>query len=106
MFKYFIFFREQDEFALRSNQLSANAINNGKFKEIVPVHVSTETKKSCVVADNGIRISTIEKLSNLKPAFIKYHGTVTAGLKKINYNIKLKIFIILKKNLYSLSNFF
>lgn len=29
--------------------------------------------------DNGIRVSSLEKLSKLKPAFIKPHGTVTAA---------------------------
>ena len=28
-------------------------------------------------ADNGIRVSTMDKVSKLKPAFIKPHGTVT-----------------------------
>ena len=27
--------------------------------------------------DNGIRVSTLDKLAKLKPAFIKPHGTVT-----------------------------
>ena len=27
--------------------------------------------------DNGIRVSTIDKVSKLKPAFVKPHGTVT-----------------------------
>ena len=32
-----------------------------------------------VDTDNGIRPSTLEKVSKLKPAFIKPHGTVTAA---------------------------
>lgn len=32
-----------------------------------------------VVEDNGIRPATMEKLSSLKAAFIKPHGTVTAA---------------------------
>jgi acetyl-CoA acetyltransferase len=32
-----------------------------------------------VTKDNGIRVSTLEQLSKLKPAFIKPHGTVTAA---------------------------
>lgn len=32
-----------------------------------------------VKEDNGIRISSMEKLSKLTPAFIKPYGTVTAG---------------------------
>ena len=29
--------------------------------------------------DNGIRVSTIDKVSKLKPAFVKPHGTVTSA---------------------------
>lgn len=29
--------------------------------------------------DNGIRITSLEQMSKLKPAFIKPHGTVTAA---------------------------
>lgn len=32
-----------------------------------------------VSRDNGIRVSTIEQLAKLKPAFVKPHGTVTAA---------------------------
>jgi acetyl-CoA acyltransferase len=32
-----------------------------------------------VSRDNGIRISTLEQMSKLKPAFIKPYGTVTAA---------------------------
>lgn len=32
-----------------------------------------------VTKDNGIRVSTPEQISKLKPAFIKPHGTVTAA---------------------------
>ena len=32
-----------------------------------------------VGADNGIRVSTPEQMAKLKPAFVKPHGTVTAG---------------------------
>lgn len=32
-----------------------------------------------VARDNGIRISTLEQMAKLKPAFIKPHGTVTAA---------------------------
>lgn len=37
-------------------------------------------KPQTIKTDNGIRISTAEKLASLKPAFIKPHGTVTAGV--------------------------
>jgi acetyl-CoA acetyltransferase len=36
-------------------------------------------QKELVKTDNGIRPSSLDKLGALKPAFIKPHGTVTAG---------------------------
>ncbi len=35
--------------------------------------------EDAVSRDNGIRISTLEQMSKLKPAFIKPHGTITAA---------------------------
>ena len=32
-----------------------------------------------VTKDNGIRVSSMEQMAKLKPAFIKPHGTVTAA---------------------------
>lgn len=70
---------EQDEYALRSHLLAAQANDEGLFgKELIPAPVppSFET----VTSDNGYRAdSTMEKLAKLKPAFIKPHGSVTAG---------------------------
>lgn len=70
---------EQDEFALRSHQLAAKAQDEGLFdNEIIPVSVNNG--KQVVNHDNGVRgDSTLDKLSSLRPAFIKPHGTVTAG---------------------------
>lgn len=36
-------------------------------------------KGQTVLTDNGIRVSTLEQMAKLKAAFIKPHGTVTAG---------------------------
>ena len=36
-------------------------------------------KGTTVLQDNGIRVSTNEQMAKLKAAFIKPHGTVTAG---------------------------
>lgn len=65
--------KEQDEFALRSHHNAAKAHAAGLYKdEIVPVNGSVE--------ENGVRgDSTMEKLSSLKPAFVKPHGTHTAA---------------------------
>jgi len=38
--------------------------------------------------DNGIRVSPIEKLAKLKPAFVKPHGTVTAANSSFLVNLK------------------
>jgi acetyl-CoA acyltransferase len=38
--------------------------------------------------DNGIRVSPIEKISKLKPAFVKPHGTVTAANSSFLVSLK------------------
>jgi acetyl-CoA acyltransferase len=68
--------KEQEEFALRSQQRAAAARAAGKFAdEIVPI----ETKKGAVTQDGCIRPdTTLEGLAELKPAF-NANGVVTAG---------------------------
>ncbi len=70
---------EQDEFAKRSHHLAAEATEKGLLdQELFPVKVPP--KFSVVKHDNGFRADTsIEKLAKLRPAFIKPHGTITAG---------------------------
>jgi len=70
---------EQDQYALRSHQLAAKAIESGLLKdEVWPVQVPPNMKP--VERDNGPRGDTsLEKLQKLRPAFIKPHGTLTAG---------------------------
>jgi acetyl-CoA acyltransferase len=79
---------EQDEFALRSHQKAAKAVEAGKFNEqIVPVHIKE------VAYENGGRVereivfdydehlrpdTSLEALAKLRPVF-KQGGTVTAG---------------------------
>uniref|UniRef100_A0AC35TTZ8 Trifunctional enzyme subunit beta, mitochondrial n=1 Tax=Rhabditophanes sp. KR3021 TaxID=114890 RepID=A0AC35TTZ8_9BILA len=70
--------QEQDEFALRSHTLADKASKEGKLTDVVPMFVPGK-KAHTLSHDNGIRITPIEKLAKLKPAFIKPHGTVTAG---------------------------
>ncbi|HYB28291.1 MAG TPA: thiolase family protein [Solirubrobacteraceae bacterium] len=67
---------ELDELALRSHQLAHRATEEGRFeREILPFKVNGST----YVSDQGIRPeTTIEALSQLKPAF-KPDGKVTAG---------------------------
>ncbi|GLD95415.1 hypothetical protein PINS_up004059 [Pythium insidiosum] len=65
--------QEMDEYTIDAHQKAAKAHAEGKYKgEIMPYKGSTE--------ENGINTeSTLEKISKLKPAFIKPHGTHTAA---------------------------
>lgn len=75
--KYDISREEQDAYALRSH-LKADQAKEHLSKEIIPV--SLKDGEQIVDEDNGIRgDSSPEKLASLSPAFIKPHGTVTAG---------------------------
>ncbi len=87
--KYEVSREEQDEFALRSHQRAAAAVDSGKFNpELVPIEVELKemdpdgqisTKSFKVAQDEGPRRDTsLEALAKLKPAF-KEGGTVTAG---------------------------
>ena len=87
--KYGITREMQDEFALKSNQKAARAVDSGLFDpELVPIDVEvteldadekTVTRKFTVKRDEGPRgDSTMEGLGKLRAAF-KEGGTVTAG---------------------------
>ncbi|HZO59407.1 MAG TPA: thiolase family protein [Solirubrobacterales bacterium] len=71
---------ELDELGLRSHQNAARATEEGRFeRETIPMTVKMNGSEETVVADQGIRPDTsLEKLSQLKPAF-KEDGKVTAG---------------------------
>jgi acetyl-CoA C-acetyltransferase len=71
---------EQDEFALQSQTKYATAFDAGKFSdEMIPVNVyNSKGEITPVSKDENPRLSSLEKLAQLKPAFIK-DGTVTAG---------------------------
>lgn len=70
----------QDEFALLSHIKALNAQGQGIFeREIVPVEWQNRKGATFRVdSDEGPRKTSIEKLAQLKPVFIK-GGTVTAG---------------------------
>lgn len=70
----------QDEFALESQQKYFAALAAGKWKdEIVPVEITpNKTDRIIFDTDEHPRKSSLEKLSQLRPAFVK-DGTVTAG---------------------------
>lgn len=69
----------QDEFAFESQQKYQAAHDAGKWKdELVPVTVMMGKERFEFDKDEHPRLSSMEKLAQLKPAFIK-DGTVTAG---------------------------
>jgi acetyl-CoA acetyltransferase family protein len=70
----------QDEYALRSHQLGAKAVQEGRFAaEIEPVPVKGRKGEELVALDDHIKPeTTLEALSKLRAAFGK-DGTVTAG---------------------------
>ncbi|KDN13170.1 acetyl-CoA acetyltransferase [Snodgrassella communis] len=78
--RYQISRQEQDELALRSQQLATQAVAAGVFDaEIVPVTIKSRKGDVVFARDEYPRAeATAEALANLKPAFSS-DGTVTAG---------------------------
>ena len=72
--------KDQDEFALSSQNKAEKAQKEGKFKtEIVPVILKSKKKINKFEIDEHPRVGmTMERLTKLKPAF-KNNGTVTPG---------------------------
>lgn len=72
--------RAQDEFAFESHQKYFAALAAGKWKdEITPVEITPgKTEPILFDTDEHPRNSSLEKLSRLRPVFVK-DGTVTAG---------------------------
>ncbi len=70
----------QDEFAFESQLKYFAALEAGKWKdEIIPIEITpNKTEQIIFDRDEHPRKTSLEKLSQLKPAFIK-DGTVTAG---------------------------
>lgn len=70
---------EQDRYAVRSHLAAARATVEGILRsEIEPVRVPPDFQP--IDKDNGFRGDTsFEKMSSLKPAFVKKYGTVTPG---------------------------
>ncbi|WP_237068265.1 acetyl-CoA C-acyltransferase FadA [Microbulbifer guangxiensis] len=74
--------QQMDEFGARSHQRAAAATKEGKFnKEIIAIEGHDENGVPMLVeTDQTIRPdTTVEGLSQLKPAFDPKHGQVTAG---------------------------
>jgi acetyl-CoA acyltransferase len=80
--RYKISRKEQDEFALRSHRLAAEATDSGRFShEVIPTWGRDEEgRKKLIAQDQSIRRDTsLEALAALKPVFMPSGGTVTAG---------------------------
>ena len=80
--KYNISRKDQDEFAYWSQMKASKAQQNGRLaKEIVTVEVPQRKKESILFSkDEFIKPNTsLEVLGNLRPAFKKETGSVTAG---------------------------
>lgn len=69
----------QDAYALRSHQRAFKATVDGLLdEELLPASVPPDF--DTIKHDNGYREDTsMEKLAKLSPAFVKPHGTITAG---------------------------
>jgi acetyl-CoA C-acetyltransferase len=80
--KYHISREDQDELAFTSQMRAKKALEQGRFKdEIVPVVIPGKHGKPDIIFDTDEHPrpdTTLEKLSQLSPAF-KKDGTVTAG---------------------------
>lgn len=79
--RYRISRSQQDELALRSQQRAANAIQNGYFNDQI-VSIQRESRHGTEVFDEDEHVRadiTAQQLADMKPAFIKDNGTVTAG---------------------------
>ncbi|CAG2167604.1 unnamed protein product, partial [Oppiella nova] len=66
---------EQDKFGVRSHEMADKAQKAGLLSDVAPMLVP---KVGLVDKDNGIRLTTYEKIAQLKPAFTKT-GTATAS---------------------------
>ncbi|WEW62040.1 Acetyl-CoA acetyltransferase erg10A, mitochondrial [Emydomyces testavorans] len=73
--------KEQDDYAIRSYQRAQAAWKENKFAdEIAPVTVKNRKGDVVVSRDEGFEDLRVEKMTTLKPAFVRDGtGTVTAG---------------------------
>ncbi|MCH2202112.1 MAG: acetyl-CoA C-acyltransferase FadI [Fuerstiella sp.] len=70
---------DQDRLALRSHQLAHQAWEDGRLDAEVIVAYPAPYKEVFIRDENIRDDSTMEKLSSLRPAFDRRHGTVTAA---------------------------
>lgn len=86
--------KDQDEYASRSHNLAHQATKAGKLQDILTIFApgkpSLYNYSACcscliignskpVTQDNGVRPSSPEEMSKLKPAFVRPYGTITAA---------------------------
>ena len=77
--RYHVSREEQDAFAHTSQEKAAKAIAEGRFtEEIVPIRLNSRKGETIFATDEYPRLTPIEKLAILRPAF-KKDGTVTAA---------------------------
>lgn len=77
--KYQISREEQDEFAYNSQFKAQQAMEKGYFKDQISTYnIVTRKVTTAFEVDEHPRLTPVDKLANLKPAFIE-GGTVTAG---------------------------
>jgi acetyl-CoA C-acetyltransferase len=78
--EYQISREEQDEWAIRSHQLAAKAIDSEVMREeITSVTIKNRKTTTTITTDESVRMdSSLEKLALLNPAFTP-DGTITAG---------------------------
>jgi acetyl-CoA C-acetyltransferase len=78
--KFSISRKEQDEFALESNNRALAAIKDGTFKdEIVPVEIKIKKETKAFDVDEHPRETSLELLGKLGTAFPAPNPTITAG---------------------------
>ncbi|TYZ11503.1 acetyl-CoA C-acyltransferase [Hymenobacter lutimineralis] len=79
--RYGITREEQDQFAFNSQLKYQRANEKGRFRrEIVPVFIQQPKGDAALFdTDEQPRLSSLEKLATIKPAFQPVDGTVTAG---------------------------
>nr|WP_257263795.1 acetyl-CoA C-acetyltransferase [Endozoicomonas sp. ONNA2] len=77
--RYQISREAQDEYAAISQERALAARESNRFaEEIVPVEVVNKKKTVLVDKDEGPRVTSVEQLAQLRPAF-RREGSVTAG---------------------------
>lgn len=77
--KYKLTREQQDGYALKSYEKAAKATKEGKFKnEIIPFTLKQKQGETVITEDEDIYKIIPEKVSKLKPSFVK-DGTITAA---------------------------